>query len=808
MNRRAERRRVESGRWSSLGRGLAALLVFLAAANCSTGPEERPDEEPKSQRPIEPDGEVERQTFEEARRAIEAGDWQEAKEAFRLVQARESSGEVAQLAELYVGRAELGELESMSSESEPGDGRRRAIQMFSSLADDDSVDERVRRAAAAYASYIDFAEGKPGRAVRRLEEYPDGRLGSAVLDGDRMELWPVLVEGLIEAERPLTAVRAAAAMAREVDRRRASDGDKKGDVVAAPARSEEGRADGDDSEAEVREGTDGESDAESEGDEIPAEQAEALADFARSRGFSAAAQLGEAELEEHLEADSGFVRAVVGWTYLNRALQVGELTSTRREELDRRYAEVSADLNAIGSPNRASELSIKLATVGGGKRLVIGALLPLDGDNESVGQRALSGMLLAIRAFRHAGPSRVTLVFENSNDDPAEVLGRLDDLGAAAVVGPMEPTRGDAFAVEARELELPMVALTARQPKDGGEDSRRAKTSGDGESNGETDRESRPADADGGQRKREGASESSETDGESEEASPFVLRNFMDPLTEARAVANLAFHEFGDRRAVVVRPNIGYGEETARAFEREFRALGGQIAETITYERGGSDYSSTADRLAATNADVVFIPDSASKIAELTAFFADRDIWGTPPSKQAKRGGGRRYVHYLGTSLWHGQILHRQAASYVEGAVIPAWFAPVFDDNATRQFANRFKAVFGREAGNIEAFAYDNVRWVRRLMVEQGVQTSRSLQASLLGASPYRGATGRGQFQPDGTLRRTVRFVRVAEEGFEPLETRVELTPEEGEESADEEADPPADPPAEGSGGPGERPSR
>jgi ABC-type branched-subunit amino acid transport system substrate-binding protein len=746
--------------------------LVLAVVNCSAGPKPKPDETPEAERPIEPESKVEREKFDEAKAALEAGEYDRAKEAFRLIQARRDSGEVAQLAELYGARAELGALDAQSAdENQSPTSQQRALQMLGSLAADEDVDGRVRRAARVYRAYVQFAGGDREEAGVTLADHPDGRLGSAVLVEDRMKLWPVLVEGLAGADRSVDAVRAAARMFEEVRERRAEQ-KRDGEVVSAPDTSGE-------ESAEKSEGADD--------PRIPAERAESLAEFARSRGFSAAGDIPGDQLEAHLDDDLGFVRAVVGWTYLDRELDAGEIASDRRRKLDKRFAEVGADLNAIGAPNRASELSIKLATVGGGKRLVIGALLPMSGNNKSVGKRALDGMLLAVRAFRHAGPSRVTLVFQNSNDDPSKVLERLQDLGAAAIVGPLDPDRSDAFADEAEKREIPMVALTARRPESAG------KTGSDGLSGSETK-------TDAGVDRQAGSGGPDAGDGDTAEGDdmpPFVVRNFMDPITEARAVANLAFHEFGDRRAAIVRPNIGYGEKTASAFEKEFRALGGQIAKTLIYERTGSDYSGVADRLAGTDAEVVFIPDSASKVAELSAFLADRDIWGESPSEEAG-GGARQYVHYLGTSLWHQPILQRQAATYVEGAVIPTWYAPEFGDNPTRRFSQRFEAVFGRQAGNIEAFAYDNVRWIRRLMVEHGVQTPRSLQTSLLGATPFDGATGRGQFQADGTLRRTVRFVRVTEEGYEPLELQVEITTDEGDRETQSGADQPGGPDADG----------
>ena len=745
---------LASDSWTRLTPGLSTLLpLFLLLATCSAGPKTtKPDDDPTEERTIQPTDEKDKVRFADARKALEAGNYEKAKETFRLIQAEEGSGEVAQLAELYVARADLGALEPKAdgeSGGGPPTGRNRALQMLQSMAAADDIDPRVRRAAQLYEGYVRLEREDEQRLSEIFSAYDEPIVGTAVLDGDRLALWPVLVEGLRRAERHAEAVVAACGLFEELEgRSRKIRRSREADVVAPAPPSKDAGGGRDKSKAsgdQTGETVDGET-----GDRR-SERFVELATFARNRGFDSAAELDDEALERRLEAESSFVRAVVGWTFLDRTLESGEVDAKKREKLDRRFAEVGADLNAIGAPTRVSELSIKLATIGGGKRLVVGAILPLSGQNSSIGQRALSGMLLAMRAFRKRGPPRVTLVIEDANAEPKAVWSHLAEIEPAAVVGPLDPSRAAKFAQGAQEREIPMVALTARRP---------------------TER--------------------------ADVAEPYIVRNFMDPVTEARAAANLAFHEFEDRRAAIVYPSVGYGETLQRAFDEEFRRLGGQIVETIAYDRSKSNYSHVADRLAGADVETVFIPDAGSKVAEVSAFLADRDIWGISPSAEKPTDDGRTYVHYLGTSLWYGPIVKRQAASYLQGAVIPTWFAPEFADNPTRQFARRFDVVFGRRPGNIEAFAYDNVRWIRRLMVEHGVQTARALRTTLLGGSPYEGATGRGSFDADGTLWRTVRFVTLSDEEFVPMELQVDIAPADQTETEGETTEPPVDEPDSG----------
>ena len=620
--RRLANRRVWPG-WVSV---LVPLVLVFSTTTCRAGPDAKPDEESAAERPIRPDEKTERVRFEEALTALQKGRYDEAKEAFRLLQAEEESKKVAELAELYVARAQLGDLQGLAGgEGSPSRGVERGRQMLASLSVSEKVDGRVRRAAAVYRALVDVKLGRGASSYKGFEEYPDEKLGSAVLEGDRLGAWGVLIEGLHRAERSRDAMLACAGLYREVS------------VDRGDEREEEKTGE---KETELRE-------------------------FSRARGFAAAEALEVSTLEKHLDAESGFVRAVAGWSYLDRRLDTDRLEKDARQKIDERFTEVAADLNAIGAASRVGEISVKLATVGGGKRLVIGALIPMSKPNRGVGAQAMNGMLLGMQAFSHSGPPRVTLVFEDSNAKPTRAFRRLKRAGVAAVVGPLDQGRAAKFAPLAEKQGIPLLAMTARHPT---------------------------------------------AQGEKGEGKPVALRNFMDPITEARAAANLAFHEFGDRRASIAYPNIGYGKRLMQAFAEEFRDLGGRVVASVGYDREKSDFADIADRMAHSNPDAIFIPDSASKVAELTAFFANRDVWGMGPDASKKEDAERTFVHYLGTSLWYDSILVRQASNYVDGAVVPAWYASVFKDNATQQFGRRFEAVFGQEPENIAAFAFDNVQ--------------------------------------------------------------------------------------------------
>lgn len=748
---------------------VCALLSFGLAA-CSATPKPKPDRGRPTEPPIRPGDREEREQFESALQQLQQGNYEKARESFRLIRAQRSSGDpVADAAELYVARSLIGDLKwakgaESSSEETDGGGtsgpERRALQLLSSLREDGSVDGRVRRAASLYWSYIRLRNKAPGPAYANLASYPKPALGPAVLERDRIPLWVLLIEGLYRNARWVETLDGSAALYAELHRRLEDESEagpssdrsrtETSERVNQSNRTERKGASSPE-EAPGRESGDSPDGLAQSSERSSTDDGFARAfAYARSRGFDAARAISPKERRERLDSDSGFLRATAGWAHLNELLEAESLDGEQREEIDRRFREVATDLTAIGAPNRVSELSVKRATLGSDDRLVIGALLPLTGSDRGIGRRAMAGMLLAMEAFDHSGTPRVTLVFEDSTGDPKAAMERLVTGGATAVVGPLDSGRADGFARAAARHEVPLLTLTAVYPR---------------------------------------AARSEENS--------FVLRNFMDPVTEARAAATVAFHHLEDRRAAVVYPDVGYGRRVSEAFSEEFRRLGGQVVAAISFDRSSSNFSDVAGRVAASDPEAIFIPDSASNVAEMAAFLADHDIWGMAKG-ESRSAGGRRNVHYLGTSLWYDSILTRQASEYVRGAIIPAWYAEPFEDDPTRDFGRRFRAVHGRSPGNIEAFAFDNIRWVRSLMLERGLRSPSALLDGLQGGAGFEGATGSVGFDERGRLRRKIRFLQVIEEAFQPLSLQVDIaTRAPSEAGADESKEAPRRPPGQ-----------
>ncbi len=718
-------------------RGAAIFVACSVLVACSSSPS--PNGTTSSAPPIESESPEVQAQFDRAYEFFNDGDWDGALEEFRLLQAEHAGDATADLAELYIARSLMGDVDGYFLDTNNQEGTtqdREVFALLEPLAMSESVDSRIRYAAQAYLATAYALESDVAAGLDLIADYPGASISPAVLEGDRRWVWPLVAEGLADANRFGESVIAWGNLYDLV----------REDAEAAAATDELG-------------------DAAAGGDWMGDVELPAKADLAVARAFDTRASLDDEDIRRFLGHDKPLVRAVGAWTLIR-----GELEQTPGPErviaLQEVFNERSSDFLLVGAADRASELSVALAAVSGPDRLVIGALLPLSGPNRAVGYRALAGMLIAQRAFHAAGEPAVTLVIEDSHPDVMAGYQRLVEEGALAVVGPLHTGEARQLLDAAQEWGVPLLSLAA-------------------------DRIISAADA--------AAAEDEESDdGIAKDRAP-VFRNFVDAVAEARAAAYLSFEKFGDRRAAVVYPNIGYGRVLAGAFVDEFRRQGGQVVVEEEYDRSTTDFVNTATRVARAEPDAVFLPDTGAKVAEISAFFAQEDIWGVSP-EQPRSSDDRIYVHYLGTSLWQDPIVLHQASNYLEGALIPAWYSPYFEDAETRQLSRGFEAIYGAEPDHFAAFAYDSVARLRTYLLERGVPDAAGVTESLRQRQWEAGATGRNYFGDDGEPHRELRYLIVndgewavhGERVHTPIEGRLEaeasLYEEEDLESLDEES--------------------
>src|SRR5207302_1342997 len=146
------------------------------------------------------------------------------------------------------------------------------------------------------------------------------------------------------------------------------------------------------------------------------------------------------------------------------------------------------------------------------------------------GTKSLQGIELAFRIFNSAEPdSRITLVIEDTTDDPDQAIRALTKLvtkdHVIAVIGPLLSKGIDQITLRAQELGVPLISL-----------SRHPGVQGD-----------------------------------------YVFQAGLTLRMQAREIARYAIETLGMKNFAIMSPKDKVGDETSRYFWDDIESLGGRI---------------------------------------------------------------------------------------------------------------------------------------------------------------------------------------------------------------------------------------
>ncbi len=328
----------------------------------------------------------------------------------------------------------------------------------------------------------------------------------------------------------------------------------------------------------------------------------------------------------------------------------------------------------------------------------LGALLPLSGRLNRVGERSLRGLALASGRYPGApagqgGMSAFDLVARDTSSQLGSVAASVQELaneGALAVVGPFDGRAVAEAGAAARSIGLPLLSLS---PRGGG---------GPG---------------------------------------VFAVRHSAEE--RARSLARRAY-ELGVRDFAIFHPANKYGKVVGQAFRSEVESLGGTIVVTASYAQGTTSFRSDI-RTLRKPWSAVFVPDQAKNLQLIAPALAAANFNAVSYGSKSKRG---RSILLLSTAEGIDQGYLQAAGRYSLGAILAPGFFSDRTDARIADFVARYVQEFGREPSAHEAYAYDAAAFVRHA-VDGGAQTSAQLYKAL-GTQELPGLTGTLRFGADG----------------------------------------------------------
>jgi branched-chain amino acid transport system substrate-binding protein len=356
-------------------------------------------------------------------------------------------------------------------------------------------------------------------------------------------------------------------------------------------------------------------------------------------------------------------------------------------------------LAKAGAAQRSMGLDMTvMGASGAGNPETLGALLPLSGRLNRVGELCMRGLALASGRYPGApagqgGVSAFDLVARDTSSQVGSAATGIQELAnenALVVVGPFDGRAVTEAGATARDLGLPLVSLA---PRGGG---------GPG---------------------------------------VFAIRHSAED--RARTLARRAY-ALGVRDFAIFSPANSYGKVVGQAFRSEVESLGGTIVVSASYEKGTTSFKGDIKKLKKPWS-AVFVPDQAKNLQLIAPALAAANLNAVAYGAKSKRG---RSILLLSTAEGIDQSYLQAAGRYSMGAIIAPGFFPDRTDAKIAEFVARYEQEFGSEPSAHEAYAYDAAGLVRHA-VDGGVQTRGQLHKALA-TQAVPGLTGTVRFGPDG----------------------------------------------------------
>jgi branched-chain amino acid transport system substrate-binding protein len=472
---------------------------------------------------------------------------------------------------------------------------------------------------------------------------------------------------------------------------------------------------------------------------------------ARMQDYEKALQAAPGQAVAQLVADLD--RRSAAWPPAALRLARLQLHTGDRVHADELARQILSEVNTGPIAEGAHAVQLAVATSSNVRPNLIGIVLPLTGDYKALSDLMLNAIALAVDLQNRGG---VQVSLKDSKGDADAAAKAVEDLareGAIVILGPIALAEGQAAAVRAQQIGVPIVSLS----------------------------------------RAEGLPQIGE----------YVFRNMPTNSSQARAIARYAQKKLGARSFGILQPDSTYGDEVTRYFwdaleqggadvtayehypqrtttfkpfiqrmvghtpedlaeRKEFSEESEKIAQQISdpYRRRKALDQLRKQSAPIVDFDALFIPDSARTIRLIAPAIAAEDVITSGCDqrelevvKKTTRTENVRTVQLLGTNLWDNPDLVDErvgAAKYVQCSIFADSFFAQSQRPATRKFVDDYDAAYHRVPGFLEAHAYDAAAILRRLVEERRPRSRDEMRGALESMSrPFEGATGDTVFGKD-----------------------------------------------------------
>jgi branched-chain amino acid transport system substrate-binding protein len=349
-------------------------------------------------------------------------------------------------------------------------------------------------------------------------------------------------------------------------------------------------------------------------------------------------------------------------------------------------------------------------------KYTVGVILPLSGVHRPFGERALQGIQLAIKETDYP---LISLAVRDSKGSPWEAEKAVEELvnkeKVMAIIGPLLSIDVDQAATKARQLKVPLLTFSPKEPSSNKED--------------------------------------------------FVFQNSITPSEQIQTLMSFVTKELELSTFAVFYPNSPYGLYFKNLFNQEVIQRGGKVLGSVVYQEDQTDFSQEIKGFFKIKAiqkpdtkrkkedefkpllsvDGVFIPDSHDRVGMILSQMAYYDVTTT----------------FLGTNSWNGPGLISTGGKGAEGSIFVDAFFKRNPSALVTRFVEEFRKTYQRDPETLEALSYDGAKFIKEILQSKTVSSPLELQEQLRRVKNFQGVSGLKGFAEDGRAIRTLCILRV-----------------------------------------------
>ncbi|XMB67219.1 ABC transporter substrate-binding protein [Mycoplasmatota bacterium zrk1] len=197
-----------------------------------------------------------------------------------------------------------------------------------------------------------------------------------------------------------------------------------------------------------------------------------------------------------------------------------------------------------------------------------------------------------------------------------------------------------------------------------------------------------------------------------------------------------------EKAAVLYNKDDAYSEGLAMAFIEEFEASG-EVVITEAYSAGDDDYSSLLTKIAATDAEAVFLP---GYVAEVGAVLTQaKDLGMTVP--------------FIGGDGWDG--IEDDYAEVADGYYFGSHYSKADEAEVVQNFISAYEAKYNESPNSLAALAYDAVYAMANAIEEAGSTEYAKVVSELASLKFENAVTGSIQFDFNGDPVKSISMIQL-----------------------------------------------